>query len=125
MKSFIEFITEEASEHDSDFNSLKGKLDDMGVDHSIHHNPRTNTIHISKIVVNKHERGSGKGSAAMNLITSHADKHNKTVTLSPSTDFGASSVARLKKFYKSHGFNENKGKHKDYTISDSMYRTPK
>jgi hypothetical protein len=49
----------------------------------------------------------------------------QVVTLTPSTDYGASSVSRLKKFYKQFGFVENKGRNKDYEISEAMYRLPK
>lgn len=124
MKSFISFILESA-EHDDDFEQLKSKLDDMGVDHYIHHHKPSNTLTVSKIVVNKNERGGGKGSAAMKLITDHADKHGKRITLSPSKDFGASSVDRLRKFYRGHGFVDNKGRNKDYRISETMYREPR
>ena len=33
-------------------------------------------------------------------------------------------MSRLKDFYKQFGFVENKGRNKDFTISDSMYRLP-
>lgn len=41
-----------------------------------------------------------------------------------STGFGGSSVALLLRFYENFGFVENKGRDKDYAISDSMYRQP-
>jgi len=47
------------------------------------------------------------------------------LTLSPSTDFGASSKERLKRFYRRFGFVSNKGRQKDFTLFDSMYRLPK
>ncbi len=94
------------------------------VDLSVHHNKNTNSLNISKLVVPKEHRGTGVGSDIMNRLKSHADSNNMKMTLTPSTDFGASSVNRLKGFYKKHGFVENKGKHKDYSISDSMYRNP-
>lgn len=125
MKSFLEYISESEDTHDEDFTQLQNKLDDMKIDHHIHHNPKQNLITISKIVVAKNERGQGKGSDAMRIITDHADKHNKRIALTPSTDFGASSVSRLNKFYKSHGFVDNKGRNKDFSISDTMIREPK
>jgi predicted GNAT family acetyltransferase len=81
-------------------------------------------IELSKIIVPKEKRGSGIGSKFMQDLTSHADKKGKRIVLSPSKDFGASSVDRLKAFYKNHGFVENKGKNKDFSISHSMYRNP-
>jgi len=81
-------------------------------------------IELSKIIVPKEKRGEGIGSKFMEELASHADKKGKRIVLSPSKDFGASSVDRLKGFYKKYGFVENKGKHKDYEISHSMYRNP-
>lgn len=83
-----------------------------------------NVITVHKIVVPKQVRGAGIGSAAMREIISHADANGKTIALSPSTDFGATSVNRLKEFYKRLGFVENKGRNKDFTISETMYRMP-
>lgn len=83
-----------------------------------------NKLVLSKIEVPKELRKSGVGSNAMQELTGFADIQNKTITLSPSTDFGGSSVSRLKDFYKRFGFVENKGKNKDYSISESMYRLP-
>jgi len=82
-------------------------------------------IVIYKIIVSKSERGKGLGSKVMQDICDYADAVGKRVELSPSKDFGASSVTRLKKFYKQFGFVENKGRNKDYEISHSMYRLPK
>lgn len=70
-------------------------------------------------------KGEGIGSKAINELAEYADNSGKTITLTPSKDFGATSIPRLVKFYKAHGFVENKGKNKDYEISDSMYRLPK
>lgn len=80
---------------------------------------------MNKIVVPKERRGEGIGAKVMNELHQYADKHGKTIALTPSTDHGASSVGRLKKFYKRFGYVENKGKHKDYEISETMYREPK
>ena len=108
-----------------DFDQLKSSLDDLGIDHDISYSPSRDKIHISKIIVKRDEHGVGKGSKAMQLITKHADKHGKMITLTPSTDFGATSISRLKSFYKLHGFIENKGKNKDFSTVESMYRIPK
>jgi GNAT superfamily N-acetyltransferase len=79
---------------------------------------------ISRIVVPEDMRSQGIGSQVMNDLVAHADDANKMMTLTPSKDFGASSVDRLRNFYKQFGFVENKGKNKDYSISDTMYRKP-
>jgi hypothetical protein len=59
----------------------------------------------------------------MQDLSNLADKLGKTVILTPSSDFGGTKT-RLVKFYKSHGFVENKGRNKDFTISETMYRRP-
>jgi N-acetylglutamate synthase-like GNAT family acetyltransferase len=79
---------------------------------------------LSKIALPKENRKSGIGTEVMNEITNFADSKGKTIALTPSTDFGATSVSRLKEFYKRFGFVENKGKNKDFSISESMYRLP-
>ena len=81
-------------------------------------------IELSRIVVPKEKRGEGIGSEFMSDLISHADRKGKRIVLTPATDFGASSVARLKEFYKRHGFVENKGKNKDFSIRHAMYRMP-
>jgi len=81
-------------------------------------------IVVYKIIVSKSRRSEGIGTKVMQDICKYADVVEKRVELSPSKDFGASSVTRLKKFYKQFGFVENKGRNKDYEISHSMYRLP-
>jgi len=60
----------------------------------------------------------------MKSIINLADQQERILVLTPSTDFGASSTERLKKFYKKFGFIENKGRNKDFAISQTMYRNP-
>jgi GNAT superfamily N-acetyltransferase len=81
-------------------------------------------IKLSRIEVPPNVRGKGLGTAAMNQIIKMADESGKTITLTPDTSFGATSVSRLKKFYKKFGFVENKGKNKDFLYKDSMLRLP-
>ena len=86
------------------------------------------TIRISSIIINKASRKSGVGSSVMQDIVNFADQHNYRVTLTPANrddHHGTTSTARLIKFYKKFGFVQNKGRNKDFTISDSMYREPK
>lgn len=80
-------------------------------------------ISISKIVVPKEMRGSGTGSKVMDHIAKWADENGHRLTLTPSSDFGGNK-SRLVEFYKRFGFVENKGKSRDLSISDSMYREP-
>jgi len=79
---------------------------------------------LSRVVVDKKQRGEGQGSAFMNDLIAHADEKGHMLALTPSSDFGGS-VPRLHRFYSRYGFVPNKGKHKDYSISEAMYRHPK
>lgn len=99
------------------------RYQDQGVKLDVSQNG--NTLNVSRIVVPKESRGQGIGSNAMQDIINYADQNGLQVTLSPSTDFGATSVSRLKDFYKQFGFIENKGRNKDFSVSESMYRAPK
>jgi 8-oxo-dGTP pyrophosphatase MutT (NUDIX family)/GNAT superfamily N-acetyltransferase len=87
--------------------------------------PLPDVIDLGHLRVQKDQRGTGVGTAVMQDLTSHADQHQSRIALTPSKDLGASSVGRLKEFYKGHGFVENSGRKKDFTLSHSMYRDPK
>lgn len=82
---------------------------------------RNGAINLAKIVVPEAERGSGKGTAAMQALLDYADSTGQRIELTPSADFGGNKK-RLVDFYKRFGFLENKGAAKDYTISEAMYR---
>lgn len=80
---------------------------------------------LSQVVVPRDARGMGEGSAFMKELASIADRNGITLTCTPSKDFGATSVPRLKRFYKAHGFVDNKGKNKDYGTRATMLRPPR
>jgi GNAT superfamily N-acetyltransferase len=82
------------------------------------------TITLNKIEIPKAMRGQGLGSAAMQDLVQHADATGQTIALSPSTDFGGTSVDRLRRFYKQFGFKDNAGRNKDFRLRETMYRTP-
>lgn len=81
-------------------------------------------VTLQRIELPAESRNLGTGTAIMQQITSWADANGKTVALSPSSDFGGNK-ARLNEFYKRFGFVDNKGRNKDYAISETMYREPK
>jgi GNAT superfamily N-acetyltransferase len=115
---------EEAPVSTSLFGQLKDRLaKKFNVDVSI--GPEGDAIELSKIVVPKDARGAGVGTAAMEDLIRYADENGKRIVITPSTDFGASSVPRLKQFYKRFGFVENSGKNKDFSTRQTMYRDPK
>lgn len=82
---------------------------------------------LSNIRVKKDSRKQGIGTAFMEELIRFADNHDIDITLTPATNEfdGTTSASRLKKFYKRFGFVENKGRNKDYRISDSMIRRSK
>lgn len=85
----------------------------------------TDYLTISAIVVPKDKRGQGLGSHFMQRLGIAADKLGLTVFLTPSTDLGATSVARLRRFYGQFGFKRNMGRNKDFRSWDAMVRQPK
>jgi GNAT superfamily N-acetyltransferase len=82
---------------------------------------RGDKINLAQIVVPQSARGAGAGTRAMQQLVEYADRTGKTVTLTPSADFGGTK-SRLVEFYKRFGFVENKGRTRDPEISEAMYR---
>ena len=78
---------------------------------------------LGKIIVPEGQRSSGAGTQAMQELVDYADSTGKRIDLSPSADFGGNKK-RLSEFYKRFGFVDNKGKAKDFEVSESMYRNP-
>jgi GNAT superfamily N-acetyltransferase len=78
---------------------------------------------LNKIVVPASERGKGTGTAVMQRLAKEADTRGLTMALDPSGDFGGS-PNRLREFYGRFGFTPNKGKGRDFEISQDMYRLP-
>lgn len=119
--------TEEMSPEEEDLKALEKGWAQHGVE--IDASISTDTydrrnLHLSRIEIGKELRGRGLGTKAMEDLIHLADQYGMLTTLSPSTDFGASSKERLKRFYRRFGFISNKGRHKDFTLFDSMYRLP-
>lgn len=88
---------------------------------------RPDSISLNMIEVPKADRKQGIGSAVMNDLIEYADQYNKRILLTPGLQddrHGTTSRTRLVKFYKRFGFVENKGRNKDFGISDGMYREP-
>lgn len=92
------------------------KWDALGVDSQIQE--QGNVWTLNKLVIPKDARKEGLGTAFMEELTRMADRQGATLALTPSTSYGATSVARLKRFYSRFGFSKNK----DFEISESMSR---
>lgn len=71
------------------------------------------------------EQGKGSGTRFMEDLARLADERGWTLALTPDDSFGASSVKRLKDFYKRFGFVDNKGRNSDFYTRESMIRRPK
>ena len=80
-------------------------------------------IRIRNINVKEEYRNKGIGQKILNDVMSYADSKGKTITLTPTKEFGT--YARLKEWYTKNGFVYNAGKNADLSISDTMYRLPK
>jgi len=88
---------------------------------------RPDTIALDMIEVPKADRKQGVGTAVMNELIQYADERGKRIVLTPGLKddrHGTTSRNRLVKFYKRFGFVENKGRNKDFAISDGMFREP-
>jgi GNAT superfamily N-acetyltransferase len=108
--------------------ALSDKWNAAGVRNFIADRPDRNEIQLADLVVPKDQRGTGVGSQFMHELTDMADRHGRTVTLTPAQrddNMGTTSKSRLQKFYGGFGFVRNKGRNTDFTISDTMYRKPK
>lgn len=94
-------------------------------DVELHLAPSGNDLRIS--LIRTKDRGQGKARAAMQDLTDEADRAGVRLTLTPEPLAGdrKTSKTRLIAWYKSHGFVENKGRNKDYEVSDAMYRDPR
>jgi len=77
---------------------------------------------LSSIVVPNDERGIGIGTKVMEELEDYADEVQLPVYLTPAVDFGASSKARLEKFYKR--FNFQKKPRSDFKSRNTMVRYP-
>ncbi|HAV2988100.1 TPA: GNAT family N-acetyltransferase [Acinetobacter baumannii] len=102
---------------------VKGLKKQYGIELGLKGSTSSNVLSLHKIVVPEAMRNQGTGTKAMQDIIRYADSQNKTIALTPSSDFGGNK-SRLTSFYKKLGFVENKGRNKDYEISESMYRSP-
>lgn len=127
FNKLIESILKETSSSDSmEWNSLTDywKQKNIIINPSIYENSFGKYIRPNKIIVPKEIRNQGLGTLVMQSLIDLANKQQRILVITPSIDFGASSVERLKKFYKKFGFVDNKGKNKDFTISQTMYKIP-
>lgn len=85
-----------------------------------------NYLVIGKIIVPKEKRRTGIGTQVMQELIDYADSGKMAMALTPASiggDFTPPKI--LVKFYKKFGFIPNRGRHKDFTISELMIREAK
>lgn len=82
-----------------------------------------NVVTINMVSVSNQNQGNG--TRFMTDLVNVADKNGWILVLSPDDSFGATSMNRLKNFYKRFGFRENKGRNMDFSINTSMIRPVK
>lgn len=85
-------------------------------------------IKLDTIIVGKENQGNGVGTKVLNELCEYADRLKKRIVLTPGLidkRHGTTSQSRLIEFYKRFGFILNKGRNKDFTISELTYREPK
>jgi len=100
VKLFEEFLNEEMA--------LQHLEDEFGVVLDLYNTERY--LELSRIEIPKEKRGEGIGTKVMKLIIDFANKEGKPIFLTPSKDFGATSISRLASFYKDLGFVKNTDK---------------
>jgi len=92
------------------------------------HDRSDGTWKLSMFEIPKDRRKQGIGTKIMQELVDAADEEGKRIVLDPGLRdplHGTTSRSRLVKFYKRFGFVENKGRKKDFRISEGMYRDPK
>lgn len=105
---------------------MRDKYDLKSFELNVNHH--TGDLRLDSIIVDKAKQGQGSGTKALEDLTRFADAHNKRLTLTPAQknkEHGTTSSSRLQKFYKRFGFVPNKGRNKDFRVSDLMIRPPK
>lgn len=80
-------------------------------------------MRINQLYVPPQDQGKGIGTRIMKGLTKYADKTGQTITLTQDPDKGKK--RKLANFYKSHGFQSNRGRNRDFSTRDTDIRYPK
>lgn len=102
-------------------NNIKHKYEGVSLD--LRYSEYSNNITLNLISIPKEQRNQGLATTIMSELIEYADREGKTVSLTPVNDFG-SAKNRLEAFYRRFGFVMNKGRNKDFRISELMIRFP-
>lgn len=94
-----------------------------GVNVSVTHHSDTNSIRVNQLWVPPDLQGRGIGTRVMKGLGKYADKTGSKITLTQDPDKGKK--GKLAKFYKSHGFESNRGRKRDFSTRDTHIRHPR
>ncbi len=93
---------------------------------SVYLSLRGNDLILDNLIVPKDKRNQGIGSQAMKAISDFADRNGMRLVLTPGVrdpkGQGTTSRNRLVRFYRRFGLIPNKGRNKDFSISEGMLR---
>ncbi len=90
----------------------------------LYQDDKRKVLFLTGFIVNPSLRSQGLGSEFMTKLTDLADQIGYKVILTPDSSYGGN-VNRLKDFYQRFGFVFNKGKYRDFSHKEDMYRIPK
>ena len=126
MKTFSEFITEAKEARPP--KEVLAKIDKAyarkhpGTNVDVSHDNKSGDLRINQLFVPPDKQGKGIGSRAMKGLGTYANNQKKRITLNQAPDPGKK--AKLAKFYKSHGFQKNSGRKRDFSTRDTDIRNP-
>jgi len=120
MKTFSEFMIESQQVLNRISRNYGRRYRGVNVD--VSHDPKTDSIRVNQLFVPPELRGQGIGTRVMKGLGQYADRINNRITLTQDPDKGKK--AKLAKFYKSHGFEANRGRNRDFTTRDTHIRQP-
>ena len=126
MKTFSQFITEAKEARPP--KEVLAKIDKAygrkypGTNVDVSHDNKSGDLRVNQLFVPPKPQGKGIGTRVMKGLTKYADKQNKRMTLTQDPDPGKK--AKLAKFYKSHGFQKNSGRKRDFSTRDTDIRNP-
>ena len=126
MKTFNQFIGEAKEARPP--KEVLAKIDKAygrkypGTNIDVSHDNKSGDLRINQLFVPPDKQGKGIGSRAMKGLGTYANYQKKRITLNQDPDPGKK--AKLAKFYKSHGFEKNSGRKRDFTTRDTYIRNP-
>ena len=126
MKTFSQFVAEAKEARPP--KEVLAKIDQAygrkypGTNIDVSHDDKSGDLRVNQLFVPPDKQGKGIGSRAMKGLGTYADIQNKRITLNQAPDPGKK--AKLAKFYKSHGFEKNSGRKRDFSTRDTDIRNP-